>query len=673
MKKRTVAVLLALAMILTCMLSACGGDSNSSTSTQQGGNSTASAAGESKPADESKPAEENNTPSDGPMTDVGTPRNETLIVECQSSTDAPGQFNTFMQGTTTGFGIHQLIKASLWEMDTVKGEQFGDIADGFPESNADFTEHTVKIKQGIKWSDGEPLTAHDVAYTMNEMKDNPGISTSGFYQQTFKSIEAVDDYTVKIVTNNPFPRLALRFGVTIYGNDLRIVPKHIYEQQEDVSTFKDSEPVTCTPYVVNSYDELGNWVLYERREDWEDTDVGQVLGEMPQAKYVLFRYLGDANTKQMMMINNEVDIMCEVTPEMFDTMHSANDKVAAWYNGWPYATSDDPCSKGIGFSMGKGAPYDNKDFRWGIALALDFDQISLNIFDGVGRASPFTILTGTSAMHPFYYDELAEWATNELKLDLGDGTTDYSPFDPGYAERMAETMRQRGIDIPDDPAYLKDVFGVGWWKHDPEAATKLFQKAGLEKKDDGWYFNGQPFTMDISYLGDGSEAQQARGAEAAYNQLMQFGFNCTLTSKASSTWGTDNETGNYEIASIWPTGGITEDIFSQFSGWDNRLLVPMGERGSGQGTRWDNDEASKLLQEIEQLSPDDPECKKKNMEFIKLATEEMIFISFHSGVKLCPTNNTYWTNYPTADNAYNGPWWWWSCFKYMTPYITPAA
>ena len=101
------------------------------------------------------------------MTEVGTPRAETLIVETQPPTDVPGQFNGYMMGTQMGFGIHQFMSVHLWEMDTVKGEQFGEVAVGMPEQNADFTEHIVKIREGIKWSDGEDLNADDVVFTFN--------------------------------------------------------------------------------------------------------------------------------------------------------------------------------------------------------------------------------------------------------------------------------------------------------------------------------------------------------------------------------------------------------------------------------------------------------------------------------------------------------------------------
>ena len=109
-----------------------------------------------------------------------------------------------------------------------------------------------------------------------------------------------------------------------------------------------------------------------------------------------------------------------------------------------------------------------------------------------------------------------------------------------------------------------------------------------------------------------------------------------------------------------------------FSGWDADLIKPLGEQSSGQGTRWNNPEATKIIHDMAKVSPDSEESYKLGIEFLKVAVADMPFIGFHSGVKFVPSNSSVWEGYPTASNPYNGPWWWWSCFKYIAPYITPV-
>ena len=676
MKKRTLALLLAMVMVLSLALAGCGGNNNSSASSTPASSSEASSEASSQASSEAgseasseaQPVDTGSYAASGITTDVGTPREQTLIVECQSPTDVPGQFNTYMDGTQAGFGIHQLMSAHLWEFNTAKGEQYPEIAADMGTPNADFSEWTVGIRQGIKWSDGVDLTADDVVYTFNAILNHPSMPLSGDLKNVLTAVEKVDDYTVKFTCTGSFPRLTQRLGITVWGTSFRIIPEHIYKDQ-DIYSFKDESPVVAGPYTVDQYDSLGQWILYKLRDDWKESTLGVVgydyhgyTDDMTPPQYVWFRYLGDSTTKQMTFISNEADILCEVTLEEFQTMNSANPNIKCWYDEFPFANSDDPGSKGIVFQHGKGEPYSNPDFRWGIALALNIDEISKNIFSGAGRAAPIPLLNNTSYLQQTYTIPMQSWLEN-FELDLGDGTT-IKPYDTGYAQRMAAELGITGTDEE-----LIEMFGAGWWKHDAEAAEKLLKKAGLEKKDDGWYFNGEKFKMEISYLAD-TEFQAGRGAQAAYNQLLAFGLDVSLVSKSSSTWDIDGGTGNYDIAGYWPSGGIMKDFYSAMSGFHSQYIVPVGERTSGQGIRWNNANVDKILDEWAVTDPTSDRSYELATEFLKECVKDMPVINFTSGTKFVPTNYTYWEGYPSATNPYDGPWWWWSCFKYMLPHIT---
>lgn len=601
------------------------------------------------------------------MTDVGTPRTETLIVENTNGTYGnPGQFNQWIQGTDNGFGMHQLLSSHLWEMDTVKGEQFPALAAEFPVQNEAFTEHTIKLREGIKWSDGEDFNADDIVFTFEMVMNTEGVLDHTYYNSIFEGIEKVDDYTVKIISKEAFPRITEVLGVTIWGNSFRPVPEHIWKDVEDPATFKNEDPVVVGPYTVNSYDPMGNWILYEKRADWANTDVGIIYGE-PKPQYILFRFLGAEETRTMAMINNEMDILCEVSPEAWEVMQAANDKIQMWYPDYPYATFDDPCAKGIVFN-GQLEPFNKKEFRWGLALAMDMKEVSLNIFDGIGRAGVLQI-PATSALTELYFKPMEDYL-NDFAFEDG-----YKPYNPNYAVEMAAYLTEvKGMELSDDEEVLKDMFGQGWWKYDPDKAAELLTQAGLEKKDDGkWYFNDEPFSFSVVIPAD-FETQAQRGGLAAVDQWVKFGLDVTAQRTIQSEFTNKEATGDFEVGAYWPCCGITRDLYNRIRGWDADLIQPLGELATGgNGERWENQEATDIIHELAKLDPLSDESYELCMDFLKVCIDEIPMITFHSGTKFVPTNSTYWTNYPTSENPYNGPWWWWSTFKYITPFLEPVA
>jgi|GEM_PF-6133830 len=192
----------------------------------------------------------------------------------------------------------------------------------------------------------------------------------------------IDDYTIEVETVKPETWLTQKLGVVIWGNTFRVMPQHIWEK-EDPATFKFSDPVGTGPYKLKSRDPQGNWFLYEKRADWQNSDVGKLAGE-PGPKYILFKYFGPEEKRIIAMIQHEMDILQDITPESWDVLRQKNKYAKTWYPQFPYATMDDPCERGMSFNTAK-APYDNPDVRWALALMTDIKNVSMATFVGMSR------------------------------------------------------------------------------------------------------------------------------------------------------------------------------------------------------------------------------------------------------------------------------------------------
>jgi ABC-type transport system substrate-binding protein len=98
------------------------------------------------------------------LTEVGTPRNETLIVQTfDGKTDNPSNMNPLSGSYSIWRGFRELGWGYLWEMDTATGKSYPELAADMPKVLDDkHTQFQVSLKPGIYWSDGVEFTADDV-------------------------------------------------------------------------------------------------------------------------------------------------------------------------------------------------------------------------------------------------------------------------------------------------------------------------------------------------------------------------------------------------------------------------------------------------------------------------------------------------------------------------------
>jgi peptide/nickel transport system substrate-binding protein len=108
--------------------------------------------------------------------------------------------------------------------------------------NEDYTSVTFTIRDGVKWSDGQDLTAEDVAYSFNLLKDNDALNVSAI---PFKDVTLDgSDVTVTFDSN--------QYVHTDYIYQTIIVPEHIWKDQ-DPTTWTNQNPVGSGPYVLENW------------------------------------------------------------------------------------------------------------------------------------------------------------------------------------------------------------------------------------------------------------------------------------------------------------------------------------------------------------------------------------------------------------------------------------
>ena len=126
---------------------------------------------------------------------------------------------------------------------------------------ADGKSVTWKLKQDVKWSDGTPFTAEDVVFTY-EFLSNPdvGAVSAGTYE-VVESVEAIDDYTVRVNFKEVNPAWSLVF----VGAEGMILPKHIYEPYNGANARE--APANVKPIGTGAYQVVdfrpGDTVVYE--------------------------------------------------------------------------------------------------------------------------------------------------------------------------------------------------------------------------------------------------------------------------------------------------------------------------------------------------------------------------------------------------------------------------
>ena len=536
-------------------------------------------------------------------------REDTVIFDLDRTIKDPENFNWLTPGTKRMHGAHQTMWEPLFILNYATGNIDPWLATGF-EANADSSEFTITLREGVEWSDGEAFNADDVMFTVNMALSNEEISSreASTVRSQVASIEKVDDLTVKMTLNAPNPRFIVEnFGVRIFGSFL-IMPEHIWNG-EDPATFAFNPPIGTGPYTFTSA--TTSRAIWDRNDDWWGAKTG--FQDLPAPQRVVFLESGGAESRAQLMATNQLDAAQNVSVGTFEAIKAQNPAVTAWYADYPFAAAD-PCARQLEINTTI-APWDDPNMRRAVNHIIDRTQI-VNIATEGATVPSKTMFAQYGSMDPFI----------NAAVDAGYGLSPTADVDAGKA-----LIEAAGYTMGGDGIYEKDGEDLAVKIHVNSASTE--------------------YTATIDVIVE----QLNRAGIAASSVPVENGV----------FWGEVLPFGAYEMSYSWLSCGSVNEPWASMGRYTVKDVVPVGERSPGfnNTARWDGPAAeaySAIVDSMSGLPLGDPSKPGLVAEAYQYLDAEMPFIPLVQSFKLLPMNTTYWTGWPSADNNYNHPFFWWN-------------
>jgi peptide/nickel transport system substrate-binding protein len=540
-------------------------------------------------------------------------REDTVIIDIDSQDPIPNpeNFNWLVPGTSRNQGAHQ----ALWEPLFILNYETGEIQPWLGESftpNETQDVWTLKIRDGIKWSDGVAYTADDIVFTFQLLLDDTTatLNEAANTQQWVTSVEKVDDLTVQFNLKAPNPRFQLDyFSVRIWGNN-NILPKHVFEGQ-DPFTFTNYDPDKGWPLGTGPYKLVSaspTTFVWDRDDNWWGAATG--WHALPEPKRLIFSITGSEENKALLMSDGQLDSAMNITLGAFEAIQARNPNVVAWFGSLPYAWAD-PCPRELSFNT-QVAPWDDANLRKAVSLIIDRNQIIEVAYEGTSTPSS-TIFVQYGGMAP-YIDEI-----------------------------VAAGM---GASADGDVA----------------AGQALIEGAGYTLNGEGLYEkDGTVLAAPIEV--NQNSIEYVRTVNVLVEQLRAAGIDATAQPLTQNTANDNRAFGNFALGYNWDNCGSVNEPWNSMDQLNTSFFVPIGDRASANEARWNTEGAkaySAIVDQIGVLPLGDPQIKDLVLEAYKYIYDETPFIPLVQASKLVPFDTTYWTGWPTQENNYNHPATWWN-------------
>ncbi len=390
----------------------------------------------------------------------------------------------------------------------------------------DFQEWTFKLRPGVKFHDGTPFNAEAVKFNFDRMLKLKK-TAYGYYLKfgTEDGIQVVDDLTVKIRLNKPFPLFALDVTLSCYWIASPTFIKKYMTADDPLGTKRMTSHACGTgPY------ELTEWIS-EQRAVFKQF-IGY-WGKPPKVDTIVMQVVKDPTTARLMLEKGDADIVEKLTVEQFDEL-AKNPKIKVIYFPVPKITY-------ISWDVSK-PPFDDENLRKAISYAINYDEI-IKFIEG-GRVKrirgliPPGILGHPNADVPgFDLAKAKEWMAKSryakgVTVDLFFATERRAQFDQvteyiqSYLKKIGVEVKPQKVAFPAQLAKMKEGgYGMSLmtWsavKPDPEDVAGWLLNSSRESG--GW--NGSYWfdKMALELMNKAPTVVDLREREKMYKEVEQM-------------------------------------------------------------------------------------------------------------------------------------------------------
>ncbi len=266
-------------------------------------------------------------------------------------------FNPLLSNDAVRWPTHAGIYEPLLIHNVMNGETVPWLATAW-EFSPDNLTLTFTIREGVQWSDGQPFTARDVAFTHNLLKSNEALpGTTGGVRAVLAlvtAIEAPSDTSVVFTFGEPFTP-----GLWDIGEQM-IAPEHLFKDVADPVTFTNETPVGTGPFTEIPEFGAQYWELDRNPNYWQEGK--------PFVQGFRFPSYPSNDAANLATLNGENDWAANFIPDV-EATYVAKDPEHFHY--WFPSTGDEVML----YVNTTKAPFDNPDVRKALSMAIDREQI----------------------------------------------------------------------------------------------------------------------------------------------------------------------------------------------------------------------------------------------------------------------------------------------------------